>query len=214
MLTKDITKCNFKYVYMCGLLPVIITVMILMTNGYMPSNMLLNTDQFGAKPEVVRVNATFCNLSEHGELPNSNVIDKMDTEAMYLTFSRCILTKQIKCCNVSRAGPGNTLGKNICLDYFNKMQNRCLVYSFGSQFKFAFENAIWKSHRCEIHTFDPSLSTEGVRIPSAVNFHLIGLSNTDTTFSAPAGFRGEKKWRMQSLSSIRKSLKHKDLLMF
>ncbi|XP_045183895.2 probable methyltransferase-like protein 24 isoform X2 [Mercenaria mercenaria] len=202
------SKCNFRYVYMFGLFSVVFIVFALFTFGYMPGNMLLMTDQYEAKPEVVRVNATFCNPSEHDELSDINVIDKMDTEALYLTFSRYILTKQIKCCNVSRAGPGNTFGKNICLDYFNKMQNRCLVYSFGSQFKFDFENAISKSYRCEIHTFDPSLSTEGVHIPSGVNFHLIGLSNTDTIFSAPVGFRGEKKWRMQSLLSIRKSLKH------
>ncbi|XP_060579677.1 probable methyltransferase-like protein 24 [Ruditapes philippinarum] len=133
----------------------------------------------------------------------------MDIDTLYDTVSSYVTSQQIKCCNETRVGPYNAFGKNICSDYFHNVRNTCLVYSFGSQMHFEFENSIWKDYRCEIHTFDPSLSTNGVKIPKGVNFHLIGLSDSDSMVPAPPTLRDFSTWEMKSLSSIRRSLNHK-----
>ncbi|XP_060574940.1 probable methyltransferase-like protein 24 [Ruditapes philippinarum] len=164
-------------------------------------------------PETIKVKELserrrFCNGSVHFLLPDDTIIDEMDTDTLYDVFSRYVTRQQIRCCNISRAGSLDTFGKNICLDYFQKVRGSCLVYSFGSEFHFEFENSIWKDFKCEIHTFDPSHSTNGVQIPKGVNFHLIGLSDNDITIPAPESLKDFTTWQMKRLSSVRRSLRH------
>ncbi|XP_060570766.1 uncharacterized protein LOC132729046 [Ruditapes philippinarum] len=78
----------------------------------------------------------------------------------------------------------------------------------SSQFHFEFENSIWKDFKCEIHTFDPSHTKRGVQIPNGVNFHLIGLSDNDSTIPAPESLKDFPTWPMKRLSSIKRSFRH------
>lgn len=150
-------------------------------------------------------NLRFWNKTKYNMLPSNSEIDKMDEDTLYLTFDRYINQKQAECKQISRAGPSNDYGKNICLDHWKSPNTNCLVYSFGSQFKFGFENAIIKSYQCEVHTFDPSMSTEGRVIPKGINFHLTGLSGKDENTTIQ-----DRIWQMRTLSTIIMSLHHSE----
>ncbi|XP_053405632.1 probable methyltransferase-like protein 24 [Mercenaria mercenaria] len=148
-------------------------------------------------------------------LPADPVLDSMDDSSLYQTFWKYINTCQVSCKNLTRLGPpDDDKGKNVCADdIFKSKPSSCLVYSFGSNFNFKFEEAVWARYKCEIHTFDPSRALNGVTIPTGVNFHLIGLSGNNFVRSEPDNWRtlqkyNTKTWNMQTLSSIRKSLNH------
>ncbi|XP_053397050.1 probable methyltransferase-like protein 24 isoform X5 [Mercenaria mercenaria] len=102
-------------------------------------------------------------------------------------------------------------------DYIiDSMDNDTLYHIFDkSKFDFAFEDDVWRSFKCEIHTFDPSLSFEKSQIPYFVNFHLIGLSGKDFNQTKPGNRRYHntlfrKVWEMQRLSTIQKVHSHKN----
>ncbi|XP_053390598.1 probable methyltransferase-like protein 24 [Mercenaria mercenaria] len=91
-------------------------------------------------------------------------------------------------------------GKEICLDELYIPKQHCLVYSFGSNFRFDFEEAVIRHINCEIHTFDPSKPIQGRTIPSGINFHLLGLAGENSINS--------KGWEMKTLSTLKKLLNH------
>ncbi|XP_053408242.1 probable methyltransferase-like protein 24 isoform X2 [Mercenaria mercenaria] len=138
----------------------------------------------------------------------------MDNDTLYHIFDKYVNSYQFRCCNVSRQGKRVGSGKYICADDRFKPSSPCLIYSFGSKFDFVFENAVWRSFKCEIHTFDPSLSFEESQIPYFVNFHLIGLSGNDFNQTKPEIWKHHnrplrKVWGMQRLSTIQKVHSHK-----
>ncbi|XP_060571534.1 probable methyltransferase-like protein 24 [Ruditapes philippinarum] len=148
-------------------------------------------------------------------IPSDNQLDGMDDNTLYHTFWKYINLPQYRCYNRTRLGPTKSdKGKNICADdKFKPAPSSCLVYSFGSNFDFQFEEAVWRTYKCEIHTFDPSRSVTGVTIPNEVNFHLIGLSGKSYIRSSPENWRTLQKesrtdWKMQTLNEIIKSLNH------
>ncbi|XP_053397047.1 probable methyltransferase-like protein 24 isoform X2 [Mercenaria mercenaria] len=148
-------------------------------------------------------------------LPSDYIIDSMDNDTLYHIFDKYVNSYQFHCCNVSRQGLRGGSGKNICADDRFKPSDPCIVYSFGSKFDFAFEDDVWRSFKCEIHTFDPSLSFEKSQIPYFVNFHLIGLSGKDFNQTKPGNRRYHntlfrKVWEMQRLSTIQKVHSHKN----
>lgn len=64
------------------------------------------------------------------------------------------------------------------------------------------------------YTFYYSISMEGKIIPESVQFHLLGLSDRDANIPRPKdlNFESENVWKMATLSSIQKSLKHSKVL--
>ncbi|XP_045165893.2 probable methyltransferase-like protein 24 [Mercenaria mercenaria] len=133
-------------------------------------------------------------------LPNDTEIDKMGEDNLTLVYWKYINSIQVLCRNQMRFGDMKDGGKEVCLDEKYKPKYPCLVYSFGSNFQFDFELSIIKHFNCEIHTFDPTKSIKSNSIPNGINFHLFGLSDTNST--------NTKGWRMQTLSGIRKHLNH------
>ncbi|XP_045165566.2 probable methyltransferase-like protein 24 [Mercenaria mercenaria] len=119
---------------------------------------------------------------------------------IYGEYQGFVSTVQVKCQHETRCGPKSDSGYSVCNDAQYKPRKPCLVYSFGSAFMFGFEIGVLKMFKCEVHTFDPSHPVSGHHIPEGINFHLIGLSVTDST--------NELGWKMRQLSTIRKSLNH------
>ncbi|XP_045185360.2 probable methyltransferase-like protein 24 [Mercenaria mercenaria] len=135
-------------------------------------------------------------------LPKVSVDNNGNT---YGEYQRLVDTIQVNCENKTRCGPNSYSGYTVCMDRPYKPRTPCIVYSFGSNFMFGFEIDVLKKFKCEIHTFDPSSPVAGHHIPQSINFHLIGLSDTDST--------NKLGWKMRKLSSIRKSLNHTDTIL-
>lgn len=66
----------------------------------------------------------------------------------------------------------------------NNINKPCLVYSFGSNNDFSFEEAVHNrvGHHCEIHTFDPTIGLSPSNKPGYVDFHPYGLAAIDIPF--------------------------------
>ncbi|XP_053401322.1 probable methyltransferase-like protein 24 isoform X2 [Mercenaria mercenaria] len=124
---------------------------------------------------------------------------------IYDEYRGFISTVQVKCQHETRCGPKSDSGYSVCSDMQYEPRKPCLVYSFGSHFIFGFEIDVIRKFECEIHTFDPSIPIAGHHIPEGINFHLIGLSDTDST--------NELGWKMRQLSTIRKSLNHTNTIL-
>lgn len=55
----------------------------------------------------------------------------------------------------ARFGPHDDGGWDICMDLPYAFSESCLIYSFGIDNDFSFEEAVEKRFNCEIHSFDP-----------------------------------------------------------
>lgn len=99
-------------------------------------------------------------------------------------------------------------GKWIC-DPHRIDRNKCLVYSFGSNNQFDFEETILSKLGCEIHTFDFTASGEGR--PSAVSFHRWGLTDgTSVAKSVFASSNAAENGEMKNMTQIISALSHKN----
>ncbi|GMI23726.1 hypothetical protein TeGR_g8848 [Tetraparma gracilis] len=76
--------------------------------------------------------------------------------------------------------------KWICDPHRIKGVKDCLIYSFGSNNEFDFEESVYNqiSTECEIHTFDFLSLEQSFNKPSYVNYHAYGLGKQDRVFGA------------------------------
>jgi hypothetical protein len=81
-------------------------------------------------------------------------------------------------CTHERRIGGNGDGPKWVCDPHRIDPNRCLVYSFGSNNDFSFENAVTAeiSAGCEIHTFDPTVGSRPSSESSASGLRLTGTT--------------------------------------
>lgn len=84
---------------------------------------------------------------------------------------------------------------------------RCVVYSFGSNNDFSFEEAMVAAlPACEVHTFDHTIGTpDATKVPSGVTFHAWGLAAADLPGDVDSAGR-----TMLTLPVIMHRLRHDD----
>ncbi|XP_005095627.2 methyltransferase-like protein 24 [Aplysia californica] len=126
----------------------------------------------------------------------------------------CLLEKEwdkkpeYKCENVQMAGLYHT-----CFDKKYKPTPPCLVYSFGIDNDFSFDDDMAK-HGCEVYSFDPSMGVEDHQRSERVHFFNMGLATTDSDSFEPVmdtyTFNKHQKWKIRTLSSIKKMLGHEN----
>lgn len=134
-------------------------------------------------------------------IPADEILDSADKAELTQIYWKYINTLQYLCRNQTRIGSLQDGGKEICVDNKYLLRKPCLVYSFGSNFQFDFEQDIFRLFGCEIHTFDPSKSPNGKPVPREIlTFHVKGLSSED--------FVTKNKWVMRKLSTLITELHH------
>ena len=105
------------------------------------------------------------------------------------TFFQRNWEPSMSCTALARLGCAGDGGKWVC-DPHRYLGENCLVYSFGSNNEFSFEEAVHHFNpHCEIHTFDPFVS-KPINKPQYVNFHPWGIAAHDSAagsiYSLPA----------------------------
>ena len=108
------------------------------------------------------------------------------------TFFQRNWEPSLSCTVLARLGCPGDGGKWVC-DPYRYLATPCVLYSFGSNDEFSFEEAVHNFNPlCEIHTFDPVVSHPNNR-PSYVNFHPwgVGVDNSvgDSVFTLPTIMR-------------------------
>ncbi|ELU03686.1 hypothetical protein CAPTEDRAFT_206360 [Capitella teleta] len=99
------------------------------------------------------------------------------------------------CRNVSRMGNLADGGWNICqVAPYNLKKDNCLVYSFGINNEWSFDDAVADTYGCEVKSFDPSMDVGDHKRGSLISFYAVGLSGRNHV--------DHRKWRMRTLGSI------------
>ncbi|XP_050404925.1 uncharacterized protein LOC126820835 isoform X2 [Patella vulgata] len=137
-------------------------------------------------------------------LPTTEELSKLSAKDLTILYFGYIEQIQVPCNKRIRLGNINDGGWDLCEDKPYKPENNSLVYSFGINNDFSFDDAIGKRLNARVHSFDPSMGkTKDHKRNEHVFFHATGIA--DYTGKVPGN-----GWKMQTLSAIRKELEHED----
>ncbi|BFZ06285.1 hypothetical protein BsWGS_09324 [Bradybaena similaris] len=100
----------------------------------------------------------------------------------------------------------------ICQDEPYTIKPPCLVYSFGINWEFAFDDAMDKLG-CEVHLFDPSMKEKDHKRGSNSMFHNMGIGSYNTDSFIPRQdiyVKDTQTWKIRTVKAIMKELGHEN----
>lgn len=123
-------------------------------------------------------------------------------------FIRYISTLQFDCRNRVRAGSNEFKdgGWEVCVDRPFLTKNKCLVYSFGINNDWSFDEYMSTKFGCLVHAFDPSMSIGDHVHSRNVLFHQMGLWGENTVLFKR--MQRPSKWTVKTLGTIINALGH------
>jgi len=130
----------------------------------------------------------FMGNSEITLLPN------MTFQDADIAFAKYVNTLHFICRKSMRLGKRSDGGWDMCLVPPFLPDSPCLIYSFGINNDFSFDDAAAETFNCTIRAFDPSMQVEDHRRGSNIWFYKIGLDGKN--YVNPRG------WNMMTFSSI------------
>ncbi|XP_041370850.1 methyltransferase-like protein 24 isoform X2 [Gigantopelta aegis] len=133
-------------------------------------------------------------------LPRGEQLKAMDADGIWKTYHSYTDNIDIICERRLRMGKIGNGGWEVCDDPPYRPIKPCIVYSFGINFDFSFDDDVVKSYECDVYSFDPSMSMKTQRRKRKNMFYKIGIGGKDET--------NDKKWQLMTLTSIRKMLNH------
>ncbi|CAG5115690.1 unnamed protein product, partial [Candidula unifasciata] len=101
---------------------------------------------------------------------------------------------------------------HICQDSPFTVKPPCLVYSFGINFDFSFDDAMAQMG-CEVHSFDPSMKLQDHKRGPLSTFHNMGLGSYNTNAYSPRSdmyVKNNQLWKMRTVKSIMQELGHEN----
>ncbi|XP_033743425.1 methyltransferase-like protein 24 [Pecten maximus] len=143
-------------------------------------------------------------IMEH-QLPIKTDLCPLSVPEIERTYAWYFNNIQSICGNLKRFGRVKDGGWDVCLDEDLVQKGHCLVYSFGIDFEFSFDDGISEEWGCMVHSFDPSMNTDSHRRSPKVYFHNLGLSNFN-------GTTPEANWKMLTFQGIRQELNHQNII--
>lgn len=129
---------------------------------------------------------------------NAVVNEQMTNDDADRNFYKFLSKRHFACENNTRLGNALDGGWDICLAEPYRPKPPCLVYSFGINNDFSFDDAIAAKFNCTVRCFDPSMSAKAYRRSSNVWFYRIGIDGYTKV--------SNKGWKLNTLSKIIKSL--------
>ncbi|XP_063419330.1 probable methyltransferase-like protein 24 [Mytilus trossulus] len=150
-------------------------------------------------------------ISKPNSLDSTNQQDKAFEELT--TELRQVGGIEYKCPNLINRGNWHDCNSSPFI-----ARKQCLVYSFGINYDFRFDDAMARVG-CEVHSFDPSMgnTTKHIR-KSEVHFHPIGIGGKSNDAIIPRMDQYTKKhpkktWKVRTLRQIMESLGHEDRIL-
>lgn len=132
------------------------------------------------------------------------VNEQMSNNDVERDFFKFLSKRHFACANEMRLGNVLDGGWDICLAESYRPKPPCLVYSFGINNDFSFDDAVSSNFNCTVRSFDPSMSAKDYRRSTNVWFYQIGIGGDDT-----ANNRG---WKLRTLSTLIKSMNDTNII--
>ncbi|XP_046566669.1 probable methyltransferase-like protein 24 [Haliotis rubra] len=133
-------------------------------------------------------------------LPTEDALMGMSRKDVSQIYHDYVATIQVTCQRTIRPGRSGDGGWDVCVDPPYRLHAPCLVYSFGINFDFSFDDDIANKYGCDVHSYDPSMNVGDHLRGQRIYFHKTGLNATDVI--------NEDGWRMRTFSSILKDNNH------
>ncbi|XP_060084304.1 probable methyltransferase-like protein 24 [Ylistrum balloti] len=137
-------------------------------------------------------------------LPTKAEMFEMTMEDLEKLYQMYLNTIQMICRRPIRLGNRNDGGWDLCADKQFLTPGKCLVYSFGINYDFTFDDEVADVFNCEVHSFDPSMAMKSKKRRSKppVYFHDIGIARKSGTIKT------DKEWKMLNLKDVMAKLGH------
>ncbi|XP_069128820.1 probable methyltransferase-like protein 24 isoform X2 [Argopecten irradians] len=139
------------------------------------------------------------------QLPSRSDLCTLTIHQIERTYANYFNNIQTICGHLKRFGKVKDGGWDVCVDDDLVLKGHCLVYSFGIDFDFSFDDQISEELGCTVHAFDPSMKTDSYQRSAKVWYHNLGLSNFN-------GTTPEANWKMLTFQGIRQELNHQRIL--
>ncbi|KAL5012560.1 hypothetical protein ScPMuIL_011111 [Solemya velum] len=142
-------------------------------------------------------------IEEHSKkdlhIPSDDVLKAMSWEELHYLYHSYVNGNQALCRRHVRVGNIQDGGWVVCEDLRYRPRMPCLVYSFGINNDFSFDDGIVQRYGCEVHSFDPTMKSMGHLRGTSIRFHHLGLaaSSGDHVIGP-----------VETLTNIRKMLGH------
>lgn len=147
-------------------------------------------------------------ISKGSDLPNiaplgTSPIDENEKKKYKNEYLKYISKHQILCKQMLRLGNIVDGGWDICHDVQFRPKPPCIVYSFGINYDFSFDEDMEKTYGCDVFCFDPSMKTADYKHSDHISFYNVGLGdrNKEVTVSG-------ETWKLKTLRTIQKELGH------
>lgn len=127
-------------------------------------------------------------------------ISKMDSDEIIHTMHSILDNSDTQCSRKLRMGKIGDGGWEICDDVDVRPRHPCIVYSFGINNDFSFDDKTAKYYGCHVYSFDPSMKQESHNRSDKVHFYKIGIAGETTV--------NKRGWKLYTFSDIRKLLGH------
>jgi len=140
-------------------------------------------------------------LSVSHDLAHADVIN-MTSQQRELTIHSVLDNTDTVCNRKLRMGNLGDGGWEICDDDDVRPRAPCVVYSFGIDNDFSFDDDTALTYGCHVFSFDPSMKAATHNRSDLVHFYKIGIAGQ--TKVTPQG------WKLYTFSDIRKLLGHEN----
>ena len=133
-------------------------------------------------------------------IPPEQELKKLSSQGILRIYDRFLSSFHILCSQNLRFGKIRDGGWNVCNDPKYRPKPPCIIYSFGINNDFSFDDAASETYGCNVYSFDPSMSAENHKHSERVWFYKVGIAGKDYT--------NHQKWDLRTLASIMKMLNH------
>ncbi|KAL8625101.1 hypothetical protein ACOMHN_030735 [Nucella lapillus] len=100
-------------------------------------------------------------------------------------------------------------GWEVCDDFLYRPITPCIVYSFGINNDFSFDDDVGRVYGCHVYSFDPSMDQKSHNRSDRVSFYRVGISGSDHKVEANYFMRAPlSQWPLMTLTQIKAMLHH------
>ncbi|WAQ97268.1 MET24-like protein [Mya arenaria] len=136
-------------------------------------------------------------------IPEDLLLKNLSREDLSALYHRYLENVQYMCRRKVRLGNYDDGGWDICDDAHFRPPKPCIIYSFGINNDFSFDDAAIKHFGCSVHSFDPSMHMDDHQRSDKNYFHSIGISDKDEAIKASTD-----EWQLFTYKTIRQKLQH------